>query len=188
MKDWLDLPLPSAALLIAAFVVASLTGGLLLNGTDAVFGAVLAAMALYVSAVDLERFEIPDSASLAILMFGLIWSLEVTGGGSDVLAEILTRSGVVGAIMFALRALYQAVRKTEGLGLGDVKLAGAGAAWLSWSHTATALLLAAVAAILIVMLRSKLAGERVQSRIAVPFGAFLAPAIWVVWVIQVVET
>jgi leader peptidase (prepilin peptidase)/N-methyltransferase len=184
MNNWLSPPLFSGVLFVTALAAASLTGALLLNGMDAVFGALLAALALYVAIVDLNRFEIPDLGSLAILFLGLAWSLESYGIDFDVFAEIGTRALLAAGILFGLRSIYRMIRNIEGLGLGDVKLVGAGASWLSWSHLALALLIAAVAAILLVILQSALARERIQPRTAVPFGAFLAPAIWAAWVTQ----
>ena len=90
------------------------------------------------------------------------------------------------ALLFATRASYRLIRDSEGLGLGYVKLAGAGASWLSWPNLSLALLVAVGAAIIVVVVRSLIANRKVQANTAIPFGAFLAPAIWIVWFAQAV--
>jgi leader peptidase (prepilin peptidase) / N-methyltransferase len=186
MTNGSDRFLLSRTLLVAAFGAASLTGAVILSSIDAIFGALLAAVALWVAVVDLDRFEIPDTANLAIFGLGVAWSLQSAGIDRDVIAEIAVRSLLAAGLLFAVREVYRVLRHREGLGLGDVKLAGAGASWLSWSHIVLALLVAAVAAILLVLVRGKLTGERIQAGAPIPFGAFLAPAIWVAWVAQAV--
>ena len=184
MTSGSDHSLSSRALLVVAFAIASLTGAFVLDGIDATFGALLAAVALWVAMVDLDRFEIPDVANLAILGLGVAWSLQSAGIDREAIAEMVARSLLAAGLLFAVREVYRMLRHREGLGLGDVKLAGAGASWLSWSHIILALLVAAVAAIILVFVRGMLTGERVRAGVAIPFGAFLAPAIWVAWVAQ----
>ena len=169
-----------------AFVLAAGAGFRFLNVTDAVFGAILAAATLFIAAADLDRFEIPDLGSLAILAGGFGWTAVTWGFDLDILADTAIRCVVAAAILLAVRTLYRMLRNFDGLGLGDVKLAGAGASWLSWSHVAFALLLAVIAAIGVVVARSFYARQRVEVHTAVPLGAFLAPAIWIVWFGQMI--
>ena len=67
--------------------------------------------------------------------------------GDDLLAALL-RALAAGFFLWAVRAIYGLLRKLEGLGWGDVKLAAAGGVWLAWMQMPLALLLAAVAGIL----------------------------------------
>ena len=83
--------------------------------------------------------------------------------------------------MSAVKWSYARLRRLEGLGWGDVKLAAAGAIWLDWPQLPIALLIAAAAGILVVAGRAMLDGGRLKTSIAIPFGAFLAPSIWLVW-------
>ena len=181
-RGWL---VPSIAAPVIAFVAALTAGVLLYDPVDAVFGALLAAAAIFIAVVDLDRFEIPDTGSFAMLVFGLAWTLEASGLDAEAFVEALLRSVAAAAILYAVRAGYRAVRGFEGLGLGDVKLAGAGALWLSWSHITIALLIAVGGAIIVVIGRSVFARERIDAHAAIPFGAFLAPAIWIGWFAQV---
>jgi leader peptidase (prepilin peptidase) / N-methyltransferase len=184
MNDQLDSSPPSLMLIVGVFVNACLIGRLILSDTDAIFGALLAAAALWVAVVDLDRFEIPDLANIAIFVLGVVWSLQSFGIDREVIGEMAMRSLLSAGVLFALRELYRKLRHMEGLGLGDVKLAGASASWLSWSHIVFALLIAAASAIMVVLVRTMLTGGRIEAGAAIPFGAFLAPAIWLAWVLQ----
>lgn len=155
-----------------------------LDAIDAAFGTALAAVALLIAAVDLDRFEVPDIATLTMFVLGLAWT-QARGADFEAIAQALLRSILVAVALFAVRAGYRAVRNFEGLGLGDVKLAGAGAAWLPFPEIAITFLIAIGAAIAVVLGRSIVTGERIQARAAIPFGTFLAPAIWISWLARV---
>jgi leader peptidase (prepilin peptidase)/N-methyltransferase len=185
VKDWF-LPPPSFAIIVGIVAIASTIGALLLDSVDAVFGAFLAVVALYIAAVDADRFEIPDIGCVFLLLLGTAWTFKSSGVDADIVVEIVARVFFSAGLLFVLRTVYRQIRDIEGLGLGDVKLAGAGAAWLSFPHMALALFVAAAAAILLIILRHVLSGERLEPRARIPFGAFLAPAIWAAWVIQVI--
>ena len=175
-----------ASVAAAGIALAAACGAafLFLDPIDAAFGALLAAAALFIAAVDLERFEIPDIASFAVFVLGLIWT-QARGVDAEAGMDALLRSVVVVGLLFAVRTGYRVVRNVDGLGLGDVKLAGAGAAWLSWPHIATSLLIAVGAAIAVIVGRSIVEKEHIRAHAAVPFGTFLAPAIWIAWFVQV---
>jgi leader peptidase (prepilin peptidase) / N-methyltransferase len=181
-----DGALPGASIAAAAIALAGAcaTGFLFLDRVDAVLGTVLAAATLCIAVVDLARFEIPDVATLAIFISGLVWN-QIWRLDVEALAEPMLRTAIVAGSLFAVRAVYRKVRGVEGLGLGDVKLAGAAAVWLSWPHIVAALLIAVGAAILVIVSRSVLAKEKIQAHAAIPFGTFLAPAIWLAWFAQV---
>jgi leader peptidase (prepilin peptidase) / N-methyltransferase len=177
------LPGSSIAVSAVACAGACAAGILFLEPIDAVFGTLLAAAALLIAAVDLDRFEIPDMANFAVFALGLAWS-QAWGFDFESFTQALLRSLLVAGLLFAVRAGYRAVRNLEGLGLGDVKLAGAGAAWLSLPHMAVGILIAVGAAIAVILARSIVAKERIKAHSAVPFGTFLAPAIWMAWFAQ----
>jgi leader peptidase (prepilin peptidase)/N-methyltransferase len=76
-----------------------------------------------------------------------------------------------------MAALYRASRGTEGLGGGDIKLLGAGGAWVGWQALPWILLMSSVGA-----LAFSVASGRTVAHDRVPFGPFLAAALWVGWV------
>jgi prepilin signal peptidase PulO-like enzyme (type II secretory pathway) len=49
------------------------------------------------------------------------------------------------------------------------------------SHLLLALLIAVCAALVVIAGKAAVAREPLDLRLALPFGAFLAPAIWLVW-------
>jgi leader peptidase (prepilin peptidase)/N-methyltransferase len=180
VKNW-----QLVAVALVTFATAATVAILTLHAINAAFGTILAALALYVAAVDLDRFEIPDTGSVAILIFGLAWTIATFGFDADAFVVVFARAAATAGLLLAVRAVYETVRGIEGLGLGDVKLAGAGAVWVCWSHMLTALTLAVAAALIVVVGRCVIAKERIRGHIAVPFGTFLAPAIWLAWYAQV---
>jgi leader peptidase (prepilin peptidase) / N-methyltransferase len=165
---------------LAVAAAASAAGFLLLGPLDAMFGTFLALLVLFVAATDLARFEIPDLANCAIFVLGIGWVVSA-GFYSGTILDAALRAAVAAAVLEIVRILYRRLRGIEGLGMGDVKLAAAGAPWLPWSHLQVALLIAVCAALLVVGGRALIARDWLHMRLALPFGAFLAPAVWVVW-------
>lgn len=151
-----------------------------------VFAAALAVLAIYVASVDLERFIIPDLANAALFALGLALVLTEAWPGERLsdLADALLRAGAMGAVFLLLRFVHAKLSGAVGLGLGDVKLAAAGAPFLSWSALPLAVALAAAAGVLAVAARAVLRGERPRRQSELPFGAFLAPAIWACFVLE----
>ena len=90
----------------------------------------------------------------------------------------------VGAAFYILREAYRLLRGRDGIGLGDVKLALVAGIWLDWVPMAFAVQVAALAALAVIGVRAA-RGHRVSRMTAIPFGLFLAPAVWVGWLFQV---
>ena len=160
--------------------VAVAVGVWALPPAEALFATLLAVLVAIVAGVDRRVFLIPDTANLALAAGGLAlaWWEAAPGDGTIALAEALARGALAGLLFWGLRAAHRAWRGVEGLGLGDVKLAAAGAPWLAWGSLVPVLELAVVAALIAVLIeaRSRRAGPRLDDR--VPFGVFLAPALW----------
>jgi len=142
-----------------------------------------------IAAIDARYFIIPDELTLAALVLGIVktglaawpddWNIVLQSIGTAVL-----RGAVLAGCFFALRVLYARLRGREGIGLGDVKLAGAGGVWLAWTTIPVAIEIAALAALAVYVVR-QFAGGRVMSATArMPFGLFLAPAIWLGWLLE----
>jgi leader peptidase (prepilin peptidase) / N-methyltransferase len=178
--------LAALGLVAAAAVIVSVIAA---PGLAGILGAALALDVVAIAAIDARRFIIPDELTLAALVLGIANAGLDTWpeGGSAVFASIgaaLLRGAVLAGCFFALRALYARLRGREGIGLGDVKLAGAGGVWLAWSTIPVAIEIAALAALAVYVVR-QLAGGRVMSATArMPFGLFLAPAIWLGWLLE----
>jgi leader peptidase (prepilin peptidase) / N-methyltransferase len=154
-------------------------------GWPGILGAGLGLLMLAVAIVDGRYFIIPNALTIATLALGLLYAA-LTGGWLGIAAGLL-RGAVLAFAFLVLRAGYQWFRDRTGIGLGDVKLAGAGGVWLGWVMLPVAVEIAALAALAAYALRW-LAGQPVQRLTRVPFGLFFAPAIWLAWLIEAVET
>jgi len=175
-KWWFEYWVVALAILAVTFVALESVARM-----EAAFAVAFAALALVVAKIDLERFEIPDLANISIFILGICWvgasSFKL---GEDILAALL-RALAAGFFLWAVRAIYGRIRKIEGLGWGDVKLAAAGGVWLAWPQMPAALLLAAVAGILAAAVQGLHARKIPSGQTAIPFGTMLAPSIWIVW-------
>ncbi len=172
----------SFAVAFAAAIVSFVT----LSLTPAVFSALLAGLAIWIAWVDLERLVIPDLANIAVAALGAAFILIETPAGALVeeFSDALMRAIAAGGLLFLVRFIFQRFAGKEGLGLGDVKLMAAGAIILTWASLPYALVLAAVAAILVVALRGIRQGAWLDRETEIPFGAFLAPAIWAAFLLE----
>jgi leader peptidase (prepilin peptidase) / N-methyltransferase len=176
--------LPAYAGWAAAGLCVAAASMLAAPGLRGRFGAALAVTMIAIAAIDRRRFVIPDKLVLVGLTLGF---LNVATGGMAQLPAALAYSAMRGLVMaslfFALRAAYRRLRGREGIGLGDVKLAGVAGVWLNWMGLAIAVDVAALSALAVVLLRA-FRGQRITAVTAIPFGLFLAPAIWMAWLLE----
>ena len=107
-----------------------------------------------------------------------------SGGMLAAIADALARCIVAGGALLLLRFAYLRLSGIEGLGLGDAKLAAAGALSLAWPTLPIALLIASIGALLAVAGRGVAARKMPERGAEIPFGAFLAPAIWLAFVLE----
>ena len=148
-------------------------------------GAGLALLMLAIAACDARFFRIPNKLSYAAIALGLVHAgLDQPHDLVPALALALLRGGVLASLFLALRALYGRLRGREGLGLGDVKLAGAAGVWLDWWAMPIAIEIGALAALALYVAGHVLGRRRIQATTRLPFGLFLAPAIWLAWLLQ----
>lgn len=148
------------------------------------FGGLLAVLMLAIAVVDARRFLIPNRLVLAAGILGLADA--AMSGGQFALEPIVIpalRGLAVGGAFLILRESYRFFRGRDGIGLGDVKLAAVAGLWLDWVPLAFAVQVAALAALAIIALRLA-RGHRVSRTTVVPFGLFLAPAVWIGWMFQ----
>jgi leader peptidase (prepilin peptidase)/N-methyltransferase len=183
----------SSAWAVAGIVVAAMAtvaaSVAVAPGMPGVLGAALGLVMLAIAAIDARRFIIPDELTAAGLALALVnagldawpdaWSVILAGIGMAAL-----RGVVLAAAFLALRALYYRVRHREGIGLGDVKLAGVAGAWLQWATIPVAIEIAALAALAVYTVRHVAGGHVMSATARLPFGLFLAPAIWLGWLLE----
>jgi leader peptidase (prepilin peptidase) / N-methyltransferase len=170
----------SVALFIG--VVASVV---LVPDSRGAWGASLAALMVTIAAVDARRFIIPDELTAAALVLGLVYAAVED---SDIWAQAVAWSvlrGIVPALAFlGVRTGYRRWRGREGIGLGDVKLAGVAGVWLDWQTIPIAIEIAAVAALGAYLIMHLYFRRTVGPTTPLPFGLFLAPAIWIAWILD----
>lgn len=149
-------------------------------------GAGLALVMMAIARIDARDLIIPNMLVVAALALGLCnAALTAPAGIVDGLWSASVRGAAFALLFLALQIGYRWLRRREGLGLGDVKLAAAGGTWLDWA-TIPAVIEIAAATALTVYLARHLLGQRDQLRLTsrLPFGLFLAPAIWLGWLLQ----
>lgn len=146
-----------------------------------VFGAVLLALVTAIAIIDLQRLMIPDELNLGLAATGFgyqFWTTE----RFPVVAVMF--SLVVLVLFWGLRRWFEITRGQTGLGLGDVKMAGASALWISPWNFALFLLATCFCAMMFVFL-SYLRGDQVGMKTKVPFGPFLGLGIFVTWIFEI---
>jgi leader peptidase (prepilin peptidase) / N-methyltransferase len=167
----------------AAALCAAIASVLAAPGWRGILGAALSVDMLAIAAVDSRSWVIPDKLVLAGLALGLVdASLADPSQIAGNLANAAFRAFVLVLLFFLFRMAYHAIRSREGLGLGDVKLAGVAGAWLQWTAAGLAIDIATLSALAVVLVGA-LRGGRMSATTRVPFGLFFAPAIWLAWLL-----
>jgi leader peptidase (prepilin peptidase) / N-methyltransferase len=154
-------------------------------GVEGALGGALGLLMLGVAWVDARRFVVPNALSGGAFALGIIHAIVSSPDTQlDGALMALLRAALAGGLFLIVRSAYRWLRGREGLGLGDVKLAAAGGAWLSLPMLPMAIEIAAVAALTAYVLRQGSRGRVLRATGRIPFGAFLAPAIWFGWVLD----
>jgi leader peptidase (prepilin peptidase)/N-methyltransferase len=172
---------PNPAILIGGATAIGLISALSLPWPVAVASIVLGTLMIAGAEVDARTFLLPDLVTWGAIACGtaaaplLITTVPWTAAG-----EAIARAGCVAGGLALFRAGYAWSRQIEGLGLGDIKLGAAAGAWLPLEVIPWCFGLATSGALLAVMF-ARLRGEPVARTTKIPFGAFLCPALWIVF-------
>jgi leader peptidase (prepilin peptidase)/N-methyltransferase len=154
-------------------------------GTVGILGASLALLTLTIDVIDWRRFIIPNELTGAGLALAMIHA--VVQEPDAILAAVaftLLRGAALALVFLLIRYVYKRMRGREGIGLGDIKLAGVAGAWLGWSMLPIAVEIAACAALFVYLFRQFALGRPVCATSRLPFGLFFAPTIWFCWVLE----
>lgn len=155
----------------------------------AVLGALILWCLLALALADLQHFRLPNMLTAGLLLLAL--GLALVGDDSIGPAwpdRLITAAigAALGAGSFALlRVGYRWWRGRDGLGAGDVRLMAGIGALVGPFALPQVTLLAGVAALLLAVRRAHRRGRSLRARQMVPFGAFLAMAAAVVWLIMI---
>jgi leader peptidase (prepilin peptidase) / N-methyltransferase len=147
---------------------------------DVVFGLALLALVGAIAAIDWRRQIIPDELNLLLALSGLAYRW-LDGNGFPVTALL---SGVAASCaLWAFSVGFQRLRGMVGLGLGDVKMAGAAAIWISPWNLPILLMSACLSALAVAALIA-LTGTRIGRLTRVPFGPFIGLGLVITFAIE----
>jgi leader peptidase (prepilin peptidase) / N-methyltransferase len=172
---------PNLAILIGGACVIGLISAWSLPWPIAIASTVLGILMIAGADIDARTFLLPNSITFGAIACGVLAAPFLDPPSSwTAAAEAIVRAGIVAGALGLFRSVYGWIRKFEGLGLGDVKLAAAIGAWLPLEAIPSCFGLATGGALVAVML-ARLSGQTVMSTTRIPFGAFLCPALWIVF-------
>jgi leader peptidase (prepilin peptidase)/N-methyltransferase len=172
---------PNLAVLLSVGGAVALISVMSLPWPFAIASTVLGALMIAGAEVDARTYLLPDAVTWSGIALGIIAASALNpfepwlSAGAAVARAAATASALV-----LLRWGYGRIRGREGLGFGDVKLAAAVGAWLPLALIPFCFALAACAALVMVMF-ARLRGESIDATAKLPFGAFLCPALWLVF-------
>jgi leader peptidase (prepilin peptidase)/N-methyltransferase len=172
---------PAPAVLLAGAMAVAIVSFASLTWPAALASTLLGTLMVAGAEVDARTFLLPDTVTLGALASGIVTAaaLDPIDAGAGA-ADAALRAAATAAVLLAVRLGYAWLRQREGLGLGDVKLAAAIGAWLPLEVIPLCFALAAGAALMLVLL-AHLRGARIEAATCLPFGAFLCPALWLVF-------
>ena len=140
-------------------------------------GSVLGWGLLALAWIDLVAWRLPDALTLPLLTVGLAatWWLDPEAELDHALGCVAAGGG-----LWVLGVAYRRLRGRDGLGLGDVKLLAAGAAWTGLAALPWVLLAASCLGLVFALARH---GRRLAGGSAIPFGPAICAAIWGAWIV-----
>jgi leader peptidase (prepilin peptidase) / N-methyltransferase len=155
---------------------------------EAIASIVLGTLMLAGADIDARTYLLPDTVTFGTIGSGILVA-PLFDPGNPWLAIGAGAGRALGAagILALVRQGYSAARGREGLGFGDVKLAAGIGAWLPLASIPVCFGLATFGALISVLL-SYARGEKVKGVTKLPLGAFLCPALWLVFYAGVLTT
>ncbi len=172
-----------AVVAVAAIVVSMVSA----PGTIGILGAVLALLMLTIAVIDWRHFVIPNALTGTAVSLALVHAaVQEPNAMLTSVAFAVLRGVILAAVFLLIRYAYRRMRGREGIGLGDVKLAGVAGAWLDWSMMPAVVEIAACVALLVYLLRQFAVGRPIRAASRLPFGLFFAPAIWICWALETI--
>jgi leader peptidase (prepilin peptidase)/N-methyltransferase len=177
---------PGRQVALSLALLGAVVGSLLAApGPDGLLGAVLGALMLAIAIMDSDRYIIPNELTGAAVALALLRAGAV-GLQADWRAVLwaVFRAASVTVPLLALMIGYRRWRGRDGLGLGDIKLAAVAGAWLGFVTIFAVIELAALSALGAYAVNGYLRKRPLRATAFLPFGLFLAPAIWIGWLVE----
>jgi leader peptidase (prepilin peptidase) / N-methyltransferase len=175
---------PRLPVLVCGAIAIALISALSLPWPSAIASTLLGALMVAGADIDARTLLLPDLITggaagcgvVAVLLLDRADPLTAAG-------DAMLRAICVAVLLALFRGGYAWIRRSEGLGLGDVKLAAAVGAWLPVEAIPLCFGLATSGALLIVTF-AHLNGQPVTRATRIPFGTFLCPALWIVFYVD----
>ena len=142
--------------------------------------AALISILLYTSINDYRNFVITNRVNCLILLLGLT---HVIIYDVSYLFITLTELSLVFSILYIFEKIYRYVRKSQGLGYGDIKFLSAATCWVGIMGIIHLLLLACLSALIFLTLK-KMHGETIALETRIAFGPHLCLGLSVIWILQ----
>jgi leader peptidase (prepilin peptidase)/N-methyltransferase len=182
IKPPLRQTLPSLAL--PAVAILSLIAA---PGAEGLWGAFLGTLMLAIATRDFDRYVIPNELTASAAALALVRAL-TTGPDAGWLNLLWAagRGSAVALPLLTLMVAYRWWRGRDGLGMGDVKLAGVAGAWLGLTTVFAVIEVATLSALAAYFIHGTLRRRPLKSTAFLPFGLFLAPAIWLGWLAETI--
>lgn len=153
-----------------------------------VCGAGLALLMSAIAAIDARYFIIPDQLNVTALALAIVeTAISNNMAFADGIFALIARGCALSLAFLALRTVYRGLRKRDGLGLGDVKLAGVAGAWLDWQTIPITVEIATLTALAAYTIQRCISGTAFRATSRLPFGLFFAPAIWLGWLLEILQ-
>ena len=168
-----------------AVVIGAAASLIVAPNAQGLFGAGLAMLMIAIAAIDSRHFIIPDELNIAAFILALANAgFQNNNTVVEDIALAILRGGALSLAFLGLQHAYRALRKRDGIGLGDVKLAAVAGAWLGWQTIPIAVEIAALGALAAYAAHHYFSGRTFRATTRLPFGLFFAPAIWLAWLLE----
>jgi leader peptidase (prepilin peptidase) / N-methyltransferase len=175
---------PNPMVLAGGAAAIGVISALTLPWPVAIASTVLGMLMVAGADVDARTFLLPDTITWGAAACGIVAASLLHPVAPWVPAgEAIARAACIAATLALFRSGYGWIRRSESLGLGDVKLAAAIGAWLPVDTVPLCFGLATTSALLAVMF-GYLNGQSITRATRIPFGAFLCPSLWVVFYVD----
>lgn len=179
---------PNPVLLICGTAAIAAISILSLAWPAAAAATALGALMIAGAEVDARTFLLPDVITGGAAAGGIIAAAALAPlDPVFALVMAIARAAATVLALALVRWAHGRLSGREGIGLGDVKLAAAIGAWLPVEAIPQCFALATGAALITVLL-AHLRGQSVARTTRIPFGAFLCPALWIVFYASVATT
>lgn len=182
------------ALDAASFAVAAAAGAIcvaLLPLPQALLGTGFGILAVRIALEDLRTMVVPDLELVALLALGVLAAVvdAASRERSSLLLVQTVRDGVaqvvvLGGAAYLLAFAYRMARGRDGLGLGDIKLLAVAGVWMPVETACQALAGSAMSALAVLAVTAMVEGRVPSGARPIPFAAFLAPALWLFWLVD----